>query len=185
MSHFDLEESLAECKIDFGCTLTTGPAPFYAKYYKIEINERIAFFVFFFNRLKELGKTKEDISVNKKTIIRLCIAKGKKHEDPRGGMYQACQTDLNTAIVEVFPLKTKQEVQIELDELSKKISAETVNDNQTSNKITDPDDPSYDWKNAPRWDPEKFYKEHPEESRIEDVLDPEMAELLGYNKKDE
>ena len=168
MSEFDLEEFLEECKKNFGCTLVSG-GKWNGKFYKLAITDRVDFFIFFLERLKEVGKPKEYLNAGvRRIIIKNIIPKGKKYEDPEGGWVRSTEADLKKAIPIVFPTEGQ----------------EKLAEKQNVSKVTNPDEPGYDWKNAPIWDPEK-HRAETGEPVIEDIVDPEMAELLGYNRKDE
>jgi hypothetical protein len=170
MSDFDLLQLLEESKKDFGCKRGRGEK-WKDSFYLIEIKQRFDFFVFFLTRLKEF-KPKEYLNAGiKKAIVRECIPKGKKYEDTTTGWYPATMANLNGAIAEVFSNPVSEEI----------IEARKTSD-AAIKKVTDPEDPNYDWDNAPIWNP-KDYRDKTGATPIEHEVDEEMAELLGYNKK--
>lgn len=186
MSDADFEQFIEGCKIAFRCKFVTPKSG--VPYYQVDLGRRREFFIFLFARLQERLNIKnvtvqDFLNPNKRAIlIEECIAHGDRvTANKKRGWVKGTTKDINGALEYLFPeefqTKTFDDVAVPKPEMYKSPLPE-----DTSKTVLSPDDPDYDWKSAPRWNPDK-YQQETGEAPIEDILNPELAELLGYDKK--
>jgi hypothetical protein len=163
MKQFDLDDMIGQWKSDYGTLVSSRK--WNAKYFQIPVNQRFELLTVLIKQIKDAGKEIEYFAsnLNKDKIIEACIPHQKSVTPQAYGMFKKGTLDhLNMAIREVYCKKSDEE----LAKMKSEVGTESVN-------TSDPTEAKYDWANAP------IFK--PEPTEEEDVIDPEMADLLGYN----